>query len=115
QRLDALFLRISGSGSLCLFGVTSRRGEITCCRLDASLSQISVNSLRKSFGNLFENLHSFTSLLLVLQLSTIRIELRTFGDLEGMIPDCFCLIRPIQRFEDVCFGTEILEPFLILN
>src|SRR5205814_10108328 len=73
QRLDALFLGVDGSGSLRLPGIARCAGKIACCRLDAGLSQTSVHSLWKSFGDLFENLHRFTALFLILQLSTVRI------------------------------------------
>src|SRR5260370_34366710 len=66
QRLDALFLCIRRSGSLCLLGVTGRTREIACCRFNASLSEISINALRKAFGDVFENFHRFSALLLVL-------------------------------------------------
>src|SRR5205814_8007431 len=66
QRLDALFLCIRRSGSLCLLGVTGRAPEIAGCRFNASLSEISINALWKAFGDVFENLHCFSTLLLIL-------------------------------------------------
>src|SRR5438309_5551136 len=66
QRLDTLFLCIRGSGSLCLLGVVGRTCEVTCCRLNAGLSEISINPLWKAFGDVFENFHRFNALLLTL-------------------------------------------------
>ena len=100
---------------MCLLGVIQRAGEIACCRLEAGLSEISEHSLRKPFRYLFEDFHRFSALLLTLQLSAVRIKLRRSGKLERLIPSGFRVIRAIQGFEDIRFGAEIIEPFLILN
>src|SRR5438046_894741 len=73
QRLNALLLGVDGSGSLRLLGVTERTSEIACRRFNAGLSQTSVDSLRKSFGDFLEDIHRFSTLFLILQLPTIRI------------------------------------------
>ena len=67
-----------------LFRITQRAGEITSCRFNAGLSQISEHSVRKPFGDFLEDLHRFSALLLILQLSTIRIKLRCIGLLERL-------------------------------
>src|SRR5947199_8603713 len=115
QRLDALLLRVGWSLGLCLLCVGGCSSEIACCRLDAGLSQTSINSLRKTFGDFFENFHRFSALLLTLQLSAIGIKLLRSGNLERLIPGGFRVIRAVQGFEDVRFGAEIIQPFLILN
>ena len=100
---------------MCLLGIAGRAGEITCCRLDAGARKVSVNSLRKPFVNVLENLHCFSVLLLKLQASTIGIELRCSRNFNSVVPGGFRLIRAVQSFENIRFGAEIIEPFLILN
>src|SRR6266700_1717527 len=96
--LDALLLRVGWSLGLCLLCVGGCSSEIACCRLDAGLSQTSINSLRKTFGDFFENVHRFSTLLLILQLATIRVKSRRLGNFEGLVPDGFRFIRTIQSF-----------------
>ena len=78
-----------------LFRITQRAGEITSCGFNAGLSQIPKHAVRKPFGDFLEDLHRFSSLsslLLILQLSTIGIKLRCIGLLERLIPNGFRLI-----------------------
>src|SRR4029450_10147901 len=108
-------LRIRRSGILCLLGVIERAGEITCCRLEARLCEVSEDSLRKPFRNLLEDFHCFSTLLLTLQLSAVRITLWRSGNVGRWMRGGFRLVRAIQGFEDIRLGAEIIEPFLILN
>ena len=98
-----------------LFRIAQRAGVIASCGFNASLSQISKYSVRKPFGHFLEDLHRFSTLLLILQLSTIRVEVGRFAYLERLVPSGFFLIRAIQPLEDIRFSAEIFEPFLNLN
>src|SRR5262249_31786310 len=102
-------------GGLCLLGIIGRAAEIACCGLQSRLSETSVDSVRKAFGDLLKDLHRFSTLLLILQLSPIRIKLLRIGDLERVIPNGLRFIRTIQGFEDVRLGAEVVESFLSLN
>src|SRR5204862_7251733 len=84
QRFDALLLRIGRSCTLCLRRLRRGASKVASRGFDASLCQISVNSLRKPLGDLLENLHRFSALLLTLQASTIRIELWCGRNFDGM-------------------------------
>src|SRR5262249_52215916 len=115
QSLDSLLLTLIRSGSLRLLRIAQRSGEITRSRFNAGLSQISVDSMGKPFGDLFENFHRLSTLFLILQLPTISIQLRSSGLFERLIPSLFRLIRAIQSFEDIRLRAEVIKPFLILN
>src|SRR6266487_1335098 len=76
---------------------------------------MSVDSLRKSFGDRLEDLHRFGALLLELQTPAIGVELHRRRHFERMIPHGFRLVWPVQSFEDIRFGAEIIESFFVLN
>src|SRR5881409_3010742 len=76
---------------------------------------MSVNSLRKPLGDRLENFHCFRTLLLTLQAPPVGIKLHRSSNFERMIPSGFCLIRPVQGFEDIRFGAEVIESFFVLN